>query len=35
MTLANDVNLEELIMSKDDLSGADVKVKWFIKKNSF
>jgi 26S proteasome regulatory subunit T2 len=25
MTLANDVNLEELIMSKDDLSGADIK----------
>lgn len=26
MTLNDDVNLEELIMSKDDLSGADVKV---------
>ena len=26
MTLSTDVNLEELIMSKDDLSGADVKV---------
>lgn len=25
MTLSDDVNLEELIMSKDDLSGADVK----------
>ena len=25
MTLSTDVNLEELIMSKDDLSGADVK----------
>lgn len=25
MTLADDVNLEELIMAKDDLSGADVK----------
>lgn len=25
MTLATDVNLEELIMAKDDLSGADVK----------
>ncbi|KOB51918.1 26S protease regulatory subunit, partial [Operophtera brumata] len=25
MTLANDVNLSELIMSKDDLSGADIK----------
>lgn len=27
MTLAADVNLSELIMSKDDLSGADIKVK--------
>lgn len=27
MTLADDVNLEELIMAKDDLSGADIKVK--------
>ena len=27
MTLATDVNLEEHIMSKDDLSGADIKVK--------
>jgi len=26
MTLAEDVNLEELIMAKDDLSGADIKV---------
>lgn len=26
MTLAADVNLEELIMAKDDLSGADIKV---------
>jgi ATP-dependent 26S proteasome regulatory subunit len=26
MTLATDVNLEELIMAKDDLSGADIKV---------
>ncbi|CAF5043317.1 unnamed protein product [Rotaria sp. Silwood1] len=25
MTLADDVNLEELIMAKDDLSGADIK----------
>mmetsp|Transcript_16234 Transcript_16234/g.67196 ORF Transcript_16234/g.67196 Transcript_16234/m.67196 type:complete len:165 (+) Transcript_16234:1146-1640(+) len=25
MTLADDVNLEEFIMSKDDLSGADIK----------
>ena len=27
MTLSTDVNLEELIMSKDDLSGADIKVR--------
>lgn len=26
MTLAEDVDLEELIMAKDDLSGADIKV---------
>jgi len=26
MTLSNDVNLADLIMSKDDLSGADVRV---------
>jgi hypothetical protein len=26
MTLADDVNLEEFIMAKDDLSGADIKV---------
>lgn len=25
MTLADDVNLEEFVMTKDDLSGADVK----------
>merc|ERR1719333_1943380 len=25
MTLADDVNLEEMIMQKDDLSGADIK----------
>jgi len=30
MTLAQDVNLTELIMSKDDLSGADIKVRLFI-----
>lgn len=35
MTLAEDVNLSELIMSKDDLSGADIKVSMFsIRKNS-
>ena len=25
MTLADDVNIEDYIMSKDDLSGADIK----------
>jgi 26S proteasome regulatory subunit T2 len=30
MTLADDVNLEELIMTKDDLSGADIKVSLSI-----
>jgi 26S proteasome regulatory subunit T2 len=30
MTLASDVNLEELIMAKDDLSGADIKVTKLI-----
>ncbi len=28
MTLAEDVDLEEFVMSKDDLSGADIKVKY-------
>lgn len=28
MTLAPDVNLAELIMAKDDLSGADIKVRY-------
>lgn len=32
MTLAPDVNLAELIMAKDDLSGADIKVRNSIKK---
>jgi 26S proteasome regulatory subunit T2 len=30
MTLAEDVNLTELIMSKDDLSGADIKVGYIL-----
>lgn len=30
MTLAPDVNLAELIMAKDDLSGADIKVKHYL-----
>jgi len=27
MTLSEDVDLEEYILSKDDLSGADIKVR--------
>jgi AAA+ superfamily predicted ATPase len=34
MTLAPDVNLAELIMAKDDLSGADIKVESFLKKEN-
>lgn len=34
MTLAEDVNLQELIMAKDDLSGADIKVGCNFKKHS-
>ena len=30
MTLSSDVNLEEIIMSKNDLSGADVKVSYIF-----
>ena len=30
MTLANDVDLEEYIMAKDDLSGADIKVRFIV-----
>lgn len=30
MTLANDVDLEEYIMAKDDLSGADIKVIYHV-----
>ena len=32
MTLADDVDLEEFVMAKDDLSGADIKVNflWFF-----
>lgn len=32
MTLAQDVNLQELIMAKDDLSGADIKVCLVVSK---
>ncbi|CAG8569518.1 19133_t:CDS:2, partial [Racocetra fulgida] len=32
MTLSDDVDLEEFVMSKDDLSGADIKAS-FLKKN--
>lgn len=28
MTLSEDVNLEEYVMAKDDLSGADIKVRF-------
>ena len=30
MTLAEDVNLDEYIMAKDDLSGADIKVSHYL-----
>lgn len=30
MTLADDVNLEEYVLAKDDLSGADIKVRTTI-----
>jgi 26S proteasome regulatory subunit T2 len=30
MTLADDVDLEEYIIAKDDLSGADIKVGFFL-----
>ena len=30
MTLASDVDLEEYIMAKDDLSGADIKVLYCL-----
>lgn len=30
MTLASDVDLEEYIMAKDDLSGADIKVLFIV-----
>ena len=29
MTLADDVNLEEFVLSKDELSGADIKAIWW------
>jgi len=29
MTLAEDVNLDEFVMAKDELSGADIKVTFF------
>lgn len=34
MTLADDVDLEEFVMSKDDLSGADIKVCIEMTKNT-
>ena len=30
MTLSEDVDLEEYILAKDDLSGADIKVRFFF-----
>ena len=30
MTLSEDVDLEEYILAKDDLSGADIKVRFFL-----
>ena len=33
MTLSEDVNLEEYVMAKDDLSGADIKVSQPDNKN--
>jgi len=30
MTLADDVTLDDLIMAKDDLSGADIKVRTWV-----
>jgi ATP-dependent 26S proteasome regulatory subunit len=33
MTLSDDVNLEEFVMTKDDLSGADIKVCEFLENN--
>ena len=35
MTLATDVDLEEYIMAKDDLSGADIKVRIIVMRPSF
>ena len=32
MTLSEDVNLEEYILAKDDLSGADIKVRGILVK---
>ena len=35
MTLAEDVNIDDLVMAKDDLSGADIKVIAFMFTTSF
>ena len=35
MTLAEDVNLEEYVMAKDDLSGADIKVQYGYDSHAF
>lgn len=33
MTLADDVNLEEFVVAKDDLSGADIKAREVVKEH--
>lgn len=35
MKLADDVDLEEFVMAKDELSGADIKVYFYIMKRLF
>lgn len=34
MTVADDVTLDDLILAKDDLSGADIKVIWLARVSS-
>ncbi len=35
MTLADDVNIDDYVMAKDDLSGADIKVRsWLTSSNT-
>lgn len=35
MTLAEDVNIDDYVMAKDDLSGADIKVQFISVKNGY